>query len=78
MESGFTDLEILCPHCGTFPAGLTLPDNYTDNSIALCNECGAELGHFGDIRRAAMKAAMDRATNVLKGQFKTIKGFKIK
>jgi len=67
-----------CKVCGAKPATLELPDGHTDDSIAHCKGCGAELGRYGDIKAKAMQMAKAEVTRMIKRGLKGSKGFKIK
>jgi hypothetical protein len=42
--------DIRCRKCGG--TVLSVPDDATDNSIAKCKACGAEIGKYGDVKAA--------------------------
>lgn len=42
--------DIRCQKCGG--TVLSVPDDATDNSIATCKACGAEIGKYGDVKAA--------------------------
>ena len=43
-------LTFVCKNCGANPAILNLPDNHTEDSIAVCKKCRFPFGTVGDIR----------------------------
>lgn len=65
-----------CKACGANPASLELPDDYTDDSIAKCKECGVVFGRYGDIEANAMNAAKARVEDMIDDAFKGLKGWK--
>ena len=77
-ESDKIGVTFSCKVCGASPTTLTLPDNHTDDSMAVCKACGAEVGRYGDIKAEAkrivvgkMRAEMKRAfrgNNLFKGK----------
>lgn len=78
MSEDRIDVTFTCQACGTTSTTLSLPENPTDDSIATCKNCGAEVGRYGDIKSHAKKAAVDALRKGLKDTFKSIKGFKVK
>jgi len=48
-------VTFICYNCGAKPATLTLPDDYTDESLASCKSCGFVFGEFGKIKAEARK-----------------------
>ena len=55
MADANLEFTFKCSECG--PTSLSLPDNYTDDSIAKCKSCGMEFGRYGDIKAEATKIA---------------------
>ena len=51
-----------CNSCGANPASLMLPDDYTDNSVASCKDCGIEFGRYGDVKAKALAQAREAVT----------------
>jgi hypothetical protein len=56
MPNGETEVTFECQYCGGVV--LALPEEYTDDSIAQCNDCGADIGRWGDIKAEARKKAL--------------------
>ena len=56
MPDGETEVTFECQYCGGVV--LALPEEYTDGSIAQCNDCGADIGRWGDIKAEARKKAL--------------------
>ena len=56
MPDGETEVTFECQYCGGVV--LALPEEYTDDSIAQCNDCGADIGRWGDIKAEARKKAL--------------------
>ena len=77
MSDDRINIEFSCKACGASPATLALPDDHTDDSIAKCKSCGADVGRYGDIKAAAIEAAKGEMSAALKGVFKGLKGWKI-
>ena len=67
-----------CQKCGG--TKLSLPDDYSDDSIASCANCGTALGRWGDIRQAAAhkitENVADSLRNTLRDAFKGSKHIK--
>lgn len=78
MPDGHIDVTFTCKACGKKLTELSLPDNPTDDSIAVCNACGVEVGRYGDIKAHAQQAVVERMQSQLRQAFKGAKGFKIK
>lgn len=78
MELGKIQIQIGCPSCGLNPTVMELPDDHTDDSIAKCKGCGADLGRFGDIKEAAIKLARENLVDSVRKRLKGSKGFSIK
>lgn len=76
MSKDQLEVTFTCQECGG--TVLNLPDDYTDDSIAECKDCGAEFGRWGDIKDKAMGLAKDRVSTMLKDTFKGLKGWKVK
>jgi uncharacterized Zn finger protein len=53
MSSTQVEVKIECIACG--PTNAVLPDDYTESSLAHCEKCGASLGTYGDIVKAAQE-----------------------
>jgi hypothetical protein len=73
-----------CEGCG--PTSIVLSNGDTDDSVASCSKCGAELGPWPDVRQnATMKAARpviakaaDKLVRDAIGRMKFSKGISIK
>ena len=59
MSNSGIEVTFECQYCGG--TVLALPEDYTDESIAQCNDCGADIGRWGDIKAVARKQAVDDA-----------------
>jgi hypothetical protein len=55
-----------CPLCGS--AGVDLPENFTDDSIASCSNsnCDATFGRWGDIKDRTRRAVAQTVTEKLR------------
>lgn len=62
------EIKFKCLKCGG--TILSLPDNYTDDSIANCKACGEEFGRFGDVKAKAMETARAKVMGDVKAAFK--------
>lgn len=49
--------DIRCRKCGG--TVLSVPDNATDDSIATCKSCGAEIGKYGDVKEVGRQAGQE-------------------
>lgn len=78
MPDGHIDITFTCKACGKKMTQLSLPDDPTDDSIAVCNACGVEVGRYGDIKAEAKRAAIDRMKSQLRKTFSGTKGFRVK
>ena len=56
MSKGGIEVTFERQYCGG--TVLALPEDYTDESIAQCNDCGADTGRWGDIKAVARKKAV--------------------
>jgi hypothetical protein len=56
MSDDRIEVTFECQYCGGTVLGL--PENYTDDSIAQCNDCGIEIGRWGDVKAEARKRAL--------------------
>jgi predicted nucleic acid-binding Zn ribbon protein len=63
-------VKFSCKKCG---GAVVIPDDHTDDSIAICKECGLDIGRWGDIKAQGMEAAK---ADVLKRAKDIFKGFK--
>ena len=43
-------LTVVCKNCGANPAVINLPDDHTDDSIAVCKSCRFPFGTVGGIK----------------------------
>lgn len=81
-DKNSTELRITfeCKACGG--AEIELPDNYTDDSIAICSTCKAPFGRFGDVKDEAINAARERIgadlDRAFRDAFRGVKGVTIK
>ena len=57
MPNSGIEVTFECQYCGG--TVLALPEDFTDESIARCNDCGADIGRWGDIKAVARKKAVD-------------------
>lgn len=62
-----------CQNCGASPCTLTIPDDYTDDSIAKCKSCGFEHGRWGDIKAKARALAQAELKRIVGDTAKRIK-----
>lgn len=67
MTEPFLKVSIRCPNCGS--NSFTLPLDAHDDEVAVCSECGTELGPIGKLREAAHDAAQKVVNEKLKGVF---------
>jgi hypothetical protein len=56
-----------CPNCSS--NNYTLPNNFQDESIAVCSDCGTELGPIGKLREAGREMGRKRIREELKNAF---------
>jgi ribosomal protein L34E len=54
-----------CPKCGS--NNVTLPNNFKDESIAICGDCGTELGAIGQLR----ETGRDMGRKLVREEFKS-------
>ena len=66
MTDGTVTVKFECKKCGGHR--LLLPDEPTDDSIAKCEQCGNELGRWGDIKAVAHQKIIDEVA----GQFRNM------
>jgi hypothetical protein len=57
-------VELHCDRCGS--ANLSLPADGEDEGAIACNDCGAGLGTFADLRRELVARALNRSAEVLR------------
>lgn len=80
MTAGTIAATFACKSCGNNT--VKVPDDPTDDSLAICAGCGTELGRWGDIKAASFEAAKDSVEDsledVLRETFKGDKDFTIK
>lgn len=48
------NLEFTCPLCGGHK--LSLPEGYSDSSVATCDSCGTEIATWGQLKAVASSA----------------------
>lgn len=70
MTKDTVSVTVKCPSCGADPATLELPDNYTDNSMAKCKRCNADIGRYGDIKAKAVDAVRKDVVAAFRKAFK--------
>lgn len=75
MSDGEVEITFECLSCGG--TILSLPDDYTDDSIASCKACGQEFGRFGDVKAKAVQELSDRVRKQFRDSFKGLKGWKL-
>ena len=68
-------ITFTCISCGASPASLVLPDDYTDDDIAKCKDCGAVFGRYGDIEAEAMNRASRIVDDMIDNAISGIKGW---
>jgi hypothetical protein len=61
-----------CMKCGH--VGIVIPDNPIDDSILVCEGCGAELGTHGQLQAKIRETAIDAAGDMLKKALKDALG----
>ena len=76
MADDQIEITFKCLKCGG--TVLSLPDDYTDDSIASCKSCGQEFGTYGEIKAKARDEALAAVTARLNESFKGLKGWKVK
>jgi hypothetical protein len=64
MANDKIEVTFECQFCGG--TVLELPEEYTDDSLAKCNDCGTDIGRWGDIKAEAMKRASADTTDIAK------------
>ena len=64
-----------CKSCGASPTAIVLPDNHTDDSIAVCKNCGVEFGKYGDIKTKVRTDAQKEIRSYIRKRLKRA-GFK--
>jgi hypothetical protein len=61
MPQPSLSLQFTCPLCGGH--ALSLPEGYTDRSIATCGSCGADIATWGELKAiASRRMAEDSGT----------------
>jgi hypothetical protein len=63
-------LEFTCPLCGGH--GLSLPEGYTDSSMATCDACGTDIATWGQLKAVAAERSQG-APQAFKG-LSSVKG----
>jgi transcription elongation factor Elf1 len=76
MSTDSVSVKFTCTKCGE--TSLELPDDYTDDSIATCKQCGVEMGRWGDIKAKAMDAVRDHVRTSFRDALKGVKGIEFK
>lgn len=57
-------VELHCDRCGS--ANLSLPAGGEEDGAIACNDCGAGLGTFGDLRRELVARALEQSAEILR------------
>lgn len=60
MPQPSLNLEFTCPLCGSHK--LSLPEGYTDSSMATCGGCGTDMATWGQLKAAAAERAGEGST----------------
>ena len=76
MAGDTLNVTFECKKCGG--TVLTLPDNPTDDSRAICKSCGEDVGRWGDIQAAAKQTAIEHLQDQFRGMFEGLKGWTVK
>ena len=71
MVSPSLNVEFTCPLCGSHQ--LSLPEGYTDSSMATCGSCGTDMAPWGQIKAAAAQKSGPGAPQAFKG-LSSVKG----
>ena len=70
--SDLMQFDLECQNCGH--TEISIPDEATHDSIAVCASCGVELARWGDIKQKCMEMAKDEVSAMFKDAFKGLKG----
>jgi hypothetical protein len=65
MAQELVGFQFTCPLCGGH--SLELPEDYNDNSMARCSDCGTDMGRWGDFKAAAEKLKPQATSTPFKG-----------
>lgn len=76
MSEDQMEVTFQCQACGG--TVLSLPDDYTDESIATCKACGVSFGPYGVIKERALEAAKREVSERFRSAFKGLKGWTVK
>lgn len=76
MSDGTITTTFRCLSCNN-PTELSLPEDYTDDSIAKCKHCGNEFGRLGDIKEAARRGSVEKAQELIRDTFSGLKGWNV-
>jgi transcription elongation factor Elf1 len=71
MVSPSLNVEFTCPLCGGHQ--LSLPEGYTDSSMATCGSCGTDMAPWGQIKAAAAQQTAQAGKTPFKG-LSSVKG----
>jgi hypothetical protein len=71
MSTDQINITFECLDCGG--SILELPDNPTDDSIAVCKSCRRSHGRYGDIKAKAMELAITEVNRIAKPHIEAIK-----
>ena len=71
MVSPSLNVEFTCPLCGGHQ--LSLPEGYTDSSMATCGSCGTDMAPWGQIKSAAAQKTAQAGKTPFKG-LSSVKG----
>jgi hypothetical protein len=67
-ETDKIKITFTCSKCGD--TVLELPDNYTDESIAICKSCRTPFGTYGEIKTRAINEAKEKIGKMARETFK--------
>lgn len=71
MASAGLNMDFTCPLCGGH--GLSLPEGYTDSSMATCDGCGTDIATWGQLKAAAAEKTAQGGKTPFKG-LSSVKG----
>jgi hypothetical protein len=71
MAKPALNMQFTCPLCGGHE--LSLPDGYTDSSMATCGACGTDIATWGQLKAIAAERAGPGAPQAFKG-LSSVKG----
>lgn len=67
MPNDNIEVHANCSSCHT---RISWTDEVTDETMLVCNNCGREVGTYGDFRERAIEAVRQKALSVIKDAFK--------